>query len=264
MRLDILERKEEILSWIAEETTLHEMTVRLKCKHATLRRYLKEMNIEYAGQQSRKGQLKGPNRYKDSSHYTYRGAPPIKSHILRGKLIRDGIKQDACELCGNTFWQGIHLPLELHHKDGDHFNNELANLQILCPNCHAVSAPNAGAATGRYSGSYKPYLSKEELMMKEELRKAKVRERSKRAREKAKQKQMNPEKVDSLGRFYPTILTQEEWLHRKELIFNSNVDLMRYGWKTKVQEVTGLTRRQVDDTIEHFIEEFQDKIYIRS
>lgn len=264
MRLDILERKEEILSWIAEAITLHEMTVRLKCKHTTLRRYLKEMDIEYAGQQSRKGQLKGPNKYIDSSHYTYRGAPPIKSHILRSKLIRDGIKQDACEICGNTFWQGVHLPLELHHKDGDHFNNELENLQILCPNCHAVSAPNAGAAAGRYSVGYKPYVTEEELAIKQELRKAKVRERSKRARERAKQKRLSPEKVDSFGRFNERILAVDEWLHRKELILNSGVNLMKYGWKTKIQNATGLTRRQVDDTIEHFAEYFKDKIYIRN
>lgn len=25
----------------------------------------------------------------------------------------------------------------MHHIDGDHYNNELSNLQILCPNCHS-------------------------------------------------------------------------------------------------------------------------------
>ena len=29
--------------------------------------------------------------------------------------------------------------LELHHIDGNHSNNELSNLTLLCPNCHALT-----------------------------------------------------------------------------------------------------------------------------
>lgn len=25
------------------------------------------------------------------------------------------------------------------HKDGNHLNNELENLELLCPNCHALT-----------------------------------------------------------------------------------------------------------------------------
>ena len=31
------------------------------------------------------------------------------------------------------------IPLEVHHLDGDRMNNELSNLQLLCPNCHALT-----------------------------------------------------------------------------------------------------------------------------
>lgn len=74
-----------------------------------------------------------------------------KPHSLLCKLIKDGIKEDKCELCGITYWQGKHLPLELHHKDRNHFNNNLDNLQILCPNCHSIQEGNAGANIGRYT-----------------------------------------------------------------------------------------------------------------
>lgn len=36
-----------------------------------------------------------------------------------------------------TEWNGKPIPLELHHKDGNHYNNDLTNLEVLCPNCHA-------------------------------------------------------------------------------------------------------------------------------
>ena len=58
-----------------------------------------------------------------------------------------------CELCG---WGEINpftnlIPLELHHKDGNHFNNNFDNLQILCPNCHSIQEGNSGANVGKYS-----------------------------------------------------------------------------------------------------------------
>ena len=34
--------------------------------------------------------------------------------------------------------------MHIHHIDGDHFNNELSNLQILCPNCHSQTDSYAG------------------------------------------------------------------------------------------------------------------------
>lgn len=44
-----------------------------------------------------------------------------------------------CENCGNTEWMGQKIPLQIHHIDGDSENNELENLQLLCPNCHALT-----------------------------------------------------------------------------------------------------------------------------
>ena len=68
-RLDILEKKDLILQWIEEERPKNYMCQQLKCKSTTLNSYLKKMGIEYKGQQSKKGQLKGPNTYIPASYY---------------------------------------------------------------------------------------------------------------------------------------------------------------------------------------------------
>lgn len=263
MRTDILDRKEEILQWINEELPLCEIRTRLKCKHETLRSYLKQMGIKYTGQQNKKGQHKGGFDYRDSSYYTYKGAPRIQSAKLREKLIRDGIKEDKCEKCGNTHWLGVKLPLELHHKDGDHFNNELENLEIVCPNCHAVIAPNAGVAVGSYT---KAQLKREAKIKRETEQRARTEASIKRRKEYNELKAQNPEKVDAFGRLNLTILSEDEWSARKNLILNSSVDFTKFGWKSKVETVTGLTRRQVSDTVEHFYEEFYSvhKAYLRT
>ena len=63
----------------------------------------------------------------------------VQSHKLKNKLIEFGYKESKCELCGISEWMGKPVKLQLHHIDGDHDNNELSNLQILCPNCHAMT-----------------------------------------------------------------------------------------------------------------------------
>lgn len=63
--------------------------------------------------------------------------PGYSSHKLRLRLIAEGIKEDKCECCGTgNIWQGKPLSLQLDHIDGNHNNNILKNLQIVCPNCH--------------------------------------------------------------------------------------------------------------------------------
>lgn len=59
------------------------------------------------------------------------------SDRLKKRLIDIGYKLAKCECCGNSEWNGKEIPLELHHIDGNHYNNKLENLQILCCNCHA-------------------------------------------------------------------------------------------------------------------------------
>lgn len=62
----------------------------------------------------------------------------IKSSNLKEKLFILEYKERKCECCGvGEEWQGKPLTLELHHIDGNHNNNNLDNLQILCPNCHS-------------------------------------------------------------------------------------------------------------------------------
>lgn len=60
------------------------------------------------------------------------------SHNIRLKLFRENLKEKKCEQCGRTEWNGVEIPLELHHINGIHTDNRLSNLRILCPNCHAL------------------------------------------------------------------------------------------------------------------------------
>jgi 5-methylcytosine-specific restriction endonuclease McrA len=56
---------------------------------------------------------------------------------LKLRLIAGGVKGSQCEVCGCQEWQGKPLALQLHHINGNGADNRLANLQLLCPNCHS-------------------------------------------------------------------------------------------------------------------------------
>lgn len=57
----------------------------------------------------------------------------IKKYIIKYKA-KDISK---CEICGISEWMGMPIIIQIHHKDGNHHNNEPNNLQALCPNCHS-------------------------------------------------------------------------------------------------------------------------------
>ena len=63
--------------------------------------------------------------------------PEYQSFKLKNRLIKEGIKENKCECCGISEWNGKPLNLELHHIDGNSCNHLLDNLQLLCPNCHS-------------------------------------------------------------------------------------------------------------------------------
>ena len=137
MRSDILEKKSQILIWIDENKSKASIAKELGCKQETLNKYLEKMGIEYAGNQSGKGQ---PKRKPKMTLEDYlENSEDIQTNKVRKKILEEGLKPHRCECCGLEEWMGKPIPLELHHKDGDRHHNELENYELLCPNCHAFT-----------------------------------------------------------------------------------------------------------------------------
>ncbi len=69
----------------------------------------------------------------------------FQSHKLKNRLFKEKIKKQECELCN---WAKVsvdgRIPLELDHINGDHHDNRIQNLRILCPNCHSLQSTHRG------------------------------------------------------------------------------------------------------------------------
>lgn len=63
----------------------------------------------------------------------------MNKKTLKKQLIHH--RGHRCEGCLHVSWLNQPIPLQIHHINGDSHNNDNNNLQLLCPNCHAIT-PN--------------------------------------------------------------------------------------------------------------------------
>jgi len=88
---------------------------------------------------------------KDYEFYKSVESGTASHRVIKRYLIeKNGSK---CFECGISDWNGLSLVMELEHIDGNSENNSLANVKLLCPNCHSQTptykAKNVG--NGRHS-----------------------------------------------------------------------------------------------------------------
>lgn len=110
----------------------------------------------------------------------------ISSYALKKRLFNNGYKEKRCECCGNDTWLDNPIKLELHHINGNHFDNRLENLQILCPNCHSFTDTFRGKNQERFSSENKDNqplckpLTQEEIIerdLKKKVHKGSIRKK---------------------------------------------------------------------------------------
>jgi hypothetical protein len=107
--------------------------------YQTVKRRIAKYSIDishFGGQSWNKGKIIGPK--KPINFYLTKNSI-VQSFKLKKRLLSENIFQHKCCKCNKTKWLNLPIPLELHHIDGDHYNNELSNLTLLCPNCHALT-----------------------------------------------------------------------------------------------------------------------------
>lgn len=139
---------------VASSTSVHQVLEKLNVSpkggnYKVFYRYQRRFNVNIShlqnGQSWSKGKKLGP---KKSLEDIFSNKFSIGSNKLKHRLLKEKIFTHQCQHCKLTLWQNSLIPLELHHKDGNHENNALHNLELLCPNCHALTENYRGKNIG--------------------------------------------------------------------------------------------------------------------
>lgn len=137
--------KEQFIEAVKTSTSIRQVLHKLNIKEAggnymTAKTLIKEASIDTSHfipyTQINKGKKFGPKRpLEDYLSNKYK----IISYRLKNRLIQENIFTHQCSNCKLEQWLGNPIPLELHHHDGNHINNNIDNISLLCPNCHTLT-----------------------------------------------------------------------------------------------------------------------------
>lgn len=117
--------------------------------YKTFYKYVKEYNLDTSHFTGQKSNIGNKNNIGKSIDDFLKKEKIIKSKDIIKKIISNNLKEYKCEQCGIYEWNNAEIRLQVHHIDGDHLNNELNNLQLLCPNCHSQTDTFAGKKNKR-------------------------------------------------------------------------------------------------------------------
>lgn len=107
-------------------------------------KYVKEYNLDTSHFTGQRTNLGNKNNVGISNEEYFKEDKLIKGSELMKRLVNKVGREYKCECCGIKEWNGKPISLQVHHIDGNHFNNTLENLQILCPNCHSQTKTFCG------------------------------------------------------------------------------------------------------------------------
>ena len=131
---------EQIKEAYEKYETLHMASAELGMTIVSLWRRAKKIGLAWKNKNYRSVTTKKlpTNEILEGKH------PYYQTLKLKKRLIKEGIKENRCEICNLTEWNNKSISMQLDHIDGNSHNHKLDNLRMTCPNCHSQTETYCG------------------------------------------------------------------------------------------------------------------------
>lgn len=136
--------KEDITRLRKEGKTYNEISAELKCAKSTVSHHCKKLGLgegwlprTYEHLVEKMQKLGRHNKEIAKQKIMLENYEDLSFERLRKRVIYE--QEGKCNNCELETWLNEDIPLELEHKDGNNKNNDRNNLEMLCPNCHALT-----------------------------------------------------------------------------------------------------------------------------
>jgi 5-methylcytosine-specific restriction endonuclease McrA len=131
---------EQIKDAYEKYETLHMASAELGMTIVSLWRRAKKIGLAWKDKKYRSVTTKKipTNEILEGKH------PYYQTLKLKKRLIKEGIKENRCDICDITEWNNQPISMQLDHIDGNSHNHKLENLRMTCPNCHSQTETYCG------------------------------------------------------------------------------------------------------------------------
>ena len=130
MKHKVVISEERILEAIEKTNTMNEAANYLNLNYRTFKRVAEELNLY------RPSACYWKKKYElaDILDGKY---PQYSAAKLSKRLVKENYLEYRCNSCGIEEYNNKPISLELNHINGNGYDHQLENLELLCPNCHS-------------------------------------------------------------------------------------------------------------------------------
>lgn len=114
--------------------------------YKTIRKKIEEYGIDVSHFSRGSSQIGSKNgvKYDSIKEVLIENSPYRNISCMKKRILKEGLLEYKCSVCGITEWNNQPLSLQLDHINGINNDHRIENLRFLCPNCHSQTSTYAG------------------------------------------------------------------------------------------------------------------------
>lgn len=244
---------EKFIEICENSSSVNEAMFSLNLHRVTFQTYAKKLNCYYPKYGRGVLKEKGTNFLSkfDINKWNNDELIEVARATVRRWIFKLQLFPIKCNMCNLDKWLDKDIPLELNHINGNGHENRKSNLELLCPNCHALTETYRGKNVVLKYGKAEPQKYN--------------KEKAKKYRENYKPTKSN--KWHSYERNREQYLDELKEKRRKEreelfkIILSSNINFGIRGWRLELGKIMNWTPQYSGNFVKYYMNELWERCY---